>query len=116
MAHSGVSLDSTLFVGAIDQSRGLASGAVRSDGVFAPHAIYVESPDGSTSQATPILAAYAVNLAAKSEVIDSVSLKRRLMELATDETVDYRTGASNDLGQAVTESRTVKVIRPGFAP
>jgi len=116
IAHSGVSLDSTLFVGAIDERFGSATGAIRSDGVFAPHAIYVESSNGSTSQATPVLAAYAVNLASKSEVVDSISLKRRLMDLAKDETVVYRTGARDAEGERVDESRTIKVIRPGFAP
>lgn len=116
IAHSGVSLDSTLFVGAIDERFGSASGAIRSDGVFAPHTIYVESSNGSTSLATPVLAAYAVNLASMSEVVDSTRLKRRLMELARDETLDYRTGARNAQGQRVDESRTVKVIRPSFAP
>lgn len=63
VAHSGAGLDNVLFAGALDLRFGIASGAIRADGVFAPHTIYVESPDGSTSHATAVLAAYAVNLA-----------------------------------------------------
>ena len=116
IAHSGIGLENVLFVGAIDERSDTASGAIRADGVFAPHAIYVESSNGSTSRATPVLAAYATNLAADAGTIDAATLKTRLLDLAQEETLDYLTGASNERGQAVTESRTIKVIRPDFAP
>ena len=115
IAHSGVGLDRTLFVGAID-SYGYAGAAIRGDGVFARHAVYVESPDGSTSQATPVLAAYATNLAFSNPTWGAARLKRELMKLAVEEVVDHYTGASNDLGQSIVERRVIRALRPAFAP
>ncbi len=112
VAHSGVGLDTVLFVGALDANYDYASGAIRADGVFAPHAIYVESPDGSTSHATPVLAAYAANLSFANPSWGAARLRRELMALAREETVDYFTGRVNEFGTMVTEPRTVKVIRP----
>lgn len=111
IAHSGTGLANTVFVGAIDtRSRfdDRALGAIRADGVFAPHAIYVESPNGSTSQATPVLAAYAANLAYANPTWGAARLKQELMKLARDETIKYYNG--------ITETRTIKSIRPAFAP
>ncbi|MCE2557645.1 MAG: hypothetical protein J4F98_03245 [Acidobacteria bacterium] len=115
IAHSGVGLEKTVFVGAID-SYGVARAAIRGDGVFARAAIYVESTDGSTSQATPVLAAYATNLAFSNPDWDAARLKRELMGLAVEEVVDHATGGSNEFGNTLTERRVVKVIRPAFAP
>ena len=116
VAHSGVGIDNVLFAGALDPRFGLASGAIRADGVFQPHTIYVESPDGSTSHATAVLAAYAVNLAFANPSWSAARLKRELMALAREETVDYDIGAVNEQGAIVTERRTVRAIRPRFAP
>lgn len=117
IAHSGTGLANTVFVGAIDtRFDDQALGAIRADGVFAPHAIYVESPNGSTSQATPVLAAYATNLAYANPTWGAARLKQELMKLARDETIEYDTGGSNELGIIVTETRTIKSIRPAFAP
>ena len=120
IAHSGTGLANTVFVGAIDArpfgNNDIALGAIRADGVFAPHAIYVESPDGSTSQATPVLAAYAANLAYANPTWSAARLKRELMILARDETIDYFSGARTSSGNIVTETRTIKAIRPAFAP
>lgn len=115
IAHSGVGLDRTLFVGAIDRLD-TAAAAIRGDGVFIRHTIYVESPDGSTSQATPFLAAYATNLAFANPGWDAARLKSELMKLAVEEVLDHHTGGSNDRGNSITERRVVKVIRPAFAP
>ena len=113
IAHSGVGLANTIFVGAIDTRFGdLASGAIRADGVFAPHTIYVESPDGSTSQATPVLAAYATNLAFANPSWGAARLKQELMNLAREEIIDYHTGATTAQGTIVAERRTIKAIRP----
>ena len=114
IAHSDVGLANTIFVGAIDSNE-IGGGAIRATGVFAPHAIYVESPDGSTSQATPVLAAYAVNLAFVNPAWSSARLKQELINLARDETVEYFAGLDDDR-RLVTETRTIKVIRPAFAP
>ncbi|MXZ60783.1 MAG: hypothetical protein F4228_09325 [Acidobacteria bacterium] len=116
VAHSGVGLDNVLFAGALDLRFGIASGAIRADGVFQPHTIYVESPDGSTSHATAVLAAYAVNLAFGNPSWSAARLKRELMALAREETVDYDIGASTEQGAIVTERRSVRTIRPRFAP
>ena len=119
IAHSGTGLANTVFVGAIKTDPrfdDLALGAIRADGVFAPHAIYVESPDGSTSQATPVLAAYATNLAHANPTWSATRLKQELMKLARDETIRYYVGASTNQGTIVTEMRTIKAIRPEFAP
>ena len=113
LAHSGVGSDIVVFAGAL--SGNTASGAIRADGVFAPHAIYVESRDGSTSHAAPVLAAYATNLAFANPSWSASRLKRELMALAREETVDYRTGGSRS-GVGLTERRTVRAIRPRFAP
>ena len=114
VAHSGTGIEKVIFVGGID-SHNYAGAAIRADGVFAPHAIYVESPDGSTSQATPVLAAYAANLWFANPKWGAARLKRELMDLAREETVDYDAGSSPE-GTLQTEERTVKVIRPDFAP
>ena len=117
IAHSGIGIANTIFVGAIDARSGdTASGAIRADGVFAPHTIYVESEDGSTSQATPVLAAYATNLAFANPTWGAARLKQELIELSREEVIDYRTGATNSQGATVLESRTIKAIRPAFAP
>ena len=115
VAHSGVGLDKVLFVGAINRF-GDALAAIRGDGVFAGNTIYVESKDGSTSQATPVLAAYATNLAFLNPGWDAARLKRELMELAVEEVVDHYAGAVDDRGTGIKERRVVKVIRPAFAP
>ena len=114
VAHAGTGIEKVIFVGGIDSSN-YAGAAIRADGVFAPHAIYVESPNGSTSQATPVLAAYAANLWFANPKWGAARLKRELMDLAREETVDYYAGSS-PVGQIQTEERTVKVIRPDFAP
>ena len=118
IAHSGVGIANTIFVGAIDTRFGdtTATGAIRADGVFAPHTIYVESESGSTSQATPVLAAYATNLAFANPTWGAARLKQELIELSREEVIDYRTGASNSDGVSLVESRTIKAIRPAFAP
>ena len=114
-AHSGVGIERIVFVGAIDRF-GNGNAAIRADGVFAPHTIYVESPDGSTSQATPVLAAYATNLAFANPKWGAATLKRELMALAREETIDHHTGGSNASGTGIFERRTIKVIRPELAP
>ena len=117
IAHSGIGIANTVFVGAIDtRVAERASGAIRADGVFAPHTIYVESENGSTSQATPVLAAYATNLAFANPTWGAARLKQELIELSREEVIDYRTGATNSEGATVLESRTIKAIRPAFAP
>ena len=115
IAHLGTGVEKVVFAGAIDRF-GVGNAAVRAYGVFAPHAIYVESPDGSTSQATPVLAAYATNLAFANPSWGAARLKRELMDLAREETIDHGTGESNSRGNERFERRTVKVIRPEFAP
>ena len=90
----------------MEQDFGSANSAVRAGGVFEQHTIYVESPDGSTSHAAAVLAAYATNLAATNPAWGAVRLKQELMALATDETVMHSDG----------ETRMVKVIRPVSAP
>lgn len=113
VAHSGVGLDSVLFAGALSEGN-RASGAIRADGVFAAHTIYVESPDGSTSHATAVLAAYAANLAFANPSWSGARLKRELMALTREEAVDYEGGL--EAGVLVTQRRTVRTIRPGSAP
>ena len=115
VAHTGTGIEKVIFVGAIDRF-GTAGAAIRADGVFAPHAIYVESPDGSTSQATPVLAAYATNLAFANPKWGAARLKQELMDLAREETIEYATGGSDEHGTGIFERRTIKVIRPSFAP
>ena len=115
IAHSGVGLDKVVFVGALND-RNSASSAIRSDGVFAPHTIYVASADGSTSQATPVLAAYATNLASSNPTWSARRLKRELMELAVYETLEHENGTTNERGTNITDTRTIKVIRPENAP
>lgn len=117
IAHSGTGLDNVVFVGAIDvRFSDRATGAIRADGVYAPHTIYVESPNGTTSQAAPVLAAYATNLAYKNPTWGAAKLKQELVKLSRDETIRYFVGAITDQGAIVTETRTIKVIRPAFAP
>ena len=115
VAHSGEGVDKLIFAGAIDNS-GTATAAIRDGGVYALHTIYVESPNGSTSQATAVLAAYATNLAFSNPKWGATRIKRELMDLAREETVDYRPGAIGGNGRSVIERRAVKVIRPEFAP
>ncbi len=110
IAHSGVALDRTIFVGGIRDGT-TAQAAVRAGGAFERNAIYVESPDGSTSHATAVLAAYATNLAAANPAWGATRLKQELMALATNETLPYDFGPLDSLG-----SRVVKVIRPTDAP
>lgn len=109
IAYSGVARDRTIFVGAIRDGTTAVS-VVRAGGAFEQNAIYVESPDGSTSHATPVLAAYATNLAAANPAwgARATRLKQELMALATDETLLHYSG--------MTETRVVKVIRPANAP
>ena len=109
VAHSGVGLDIVLFAGALQGNH--ATGAIRADGVFAPHTIYVESPGGSTSHATAVLAAYATNLSFANPSWGAARLKRELMALAREETVRYFIGV-DERGTTVTEPRTVRAIRP----
>ncbi len=105
IAHSGVALDRTIFVGAIRNVKYAASG-VRGGGKFDANAIYVQSPGGSTSHATPVLAAYASNLAYNNPTWGAVKLKQELMALAKTETLRHSDG----------ENRKVRVIRPANAP
>ena len=102
IAYSGIGIDRTVFAGGIYPSFAVANSAVRAGGIFEQHAIYVESPGGSTSHAVAVLAAYATNLAAANPAWGAVRLKQELMALATDETLMHSDG----------ETRTVKVIRP----
>ena len=104
IATSGIASERTIFVGGI-LDRTLANSAVRAGGVFEQHAIYVESPDGSTSHAASVLAAYATNLAAANPVWGAVRLKQELMDLADTETLLHYDG----------EEREVLVIRPAVA-
>ena len=115
VAHSGEGLEKVVFAGAIHRL-GAASAGIRADGVYSPHTIYVESPDGSTSQATAVLAAYATNLAFSNPKWGATRIKRELMDLAREETLDYRPGAIDSNDRVVIERRAVKVIRPEFAP
>ncbi len=115
LAHSGVALDTVLFAGALSEGN-IATGAIRADGVFAPHTIYVESPDGSTSHAVAVLAAYAANLAFANPSWGAARLKRELMAVAREETVNYYSAEVDERGTIVTEHRTVRTIRPGWAP
>ena len=101
IAHSGIEIDKTVFAGGLE-NKTVANSAVRAGGVFEQHTIYVESPDGSTSHATAVLAAYATNLAAANPAWGAVRLKQELMALAADETLMHADG----------ETRIVKVIRP----
>ena len=122
IAHSGTGIDKVVFAGAIDvfetgNSRiDTAMAAIRAHGVYSRHAIYVESPDSSTSHATAVLAGYAANLAYANPTWDAARLKRELMGLTREETLDYHTGRSNAAGTIIVEERTVRVIRPAFAP
>ncbi len=83
IAYSGVPRERTIFVGAIRDGTIVAS-AVRAGGAFEQNTIYVESPDGSTSHATPVLAAYATNLAAANPAWGATRLKQELMAFATE--------------------------------
>ena len=115
IAHSGVGLGTVLFAGGLSDGH-FAAGAIRADGVFAPHTIYVESPYGSTSHAAAVLAAYAANLAFANPSWGAAKLKRELLAWAREETVDYFAGGADERGTIVTERRTVRTIRPGWAP
>ena len=112
VAHSGDGIDTVLFAGALDPRFDEASGAIRADGVFAPHTIYTEARD--TSHATAVLAAYAVNLSFANPSWSAARLKRELMALAREETVDYREGIES--GVSVTKRRRIRTIRSEFAP
>ena len=114
IAHSGVGMEKTVFVGGIDRF-GTAQAAIRADGVFAPNTIYVESPDGSTSQATAVLASYAATLAHANPTWSASELRTELMRIARRVTVNHAAG-KNAFGTEVTKRRTVNVIRPFMAP
>ena len=105
IAYSGVAIDRTIFVGAIRSDKVAASG-VRAGGKFDENAIYVVSPGGSTSHATPVLAAYASNLAFNNPTWGAVKLKQELFALAKTETIRHSDGGT----------RKVSVIRPANAP
>ena len=115
IAHTSTCIEKVVFVGAIDRF-GDANAAIRADGIFAPHAIYVESADDSTFQATLVLAAFATNLALASPKWGAARLKQGLMDLAREETIDHATGGSTAGGSALYKRRAIKVIRPEFAP
>ena len=106
IAHSGIGSERTIFVGGIHDPIETAISAVRAGGVFEQHTIYAVSPWGQTSFATPVIAAYATNLAAANPAWGAVRLKQELMALATDETLEHAYGGT----------RVVKVIRPVDAP
>ncbi|MDE0365527.1 MAG: fibronectin type III domain-containing protein [Gammaproteobacteria bacterium] len=114
IAHSGVGQEITVFAGSID--RGAAIGAIRGDGVFAANSIYVESPRGSTSHATAVLAAYASALKAANPTWTASKLRRELMRIAREQEYDYITGTTNASNSLVTERRTIRLILPAFAP
>jgi len=105
IAYTGVAIDRTIFVGGINAKIQARSG-VKANGKFDQNAIYVESPGGVTSHATPILAAYAANLSFNNPSWGATKLKQELLKLATDETLRHSDGGM----------RTVKVIRPANAP
>ena len=114
IAHSGTGLSNTVFAGSIE--RGLATGAIRSDGVFAGNTIHVESPDGSTSHATAVLAAHATELKYANPTWSASRLRQELMRLAREQEFDYFVGETNEFGTAVNERRTIRLILPAFAP
>ena len=109
IAHSGVGLDRTVFAGGISGRR--ATGAIRGDGVFAPHSIWVEAPGGSTSHATAVLAAYATELKAANPTWGAARLRTELFQVTRPREYSYVTGATGPL-----ETRTLSVILPSFAP
>ena len=108
-AYSGVGLDRILFAGAIAPSAGadLARSAVKAGGVFEVNTIYVDSPDGSTSHAAPVLAAYATNVSAANPTWTATQLRSGLMTLT--ESVQM-----NHYNAGVTEQRTIRVLRTLF--
>ena len=114
IAHSGIGQRNTVFAGSIDG--GYATGAIRAGGVFAPNAIYVESPDGSTSHATAVLAAYATELKFANPTWGASKLREELLRVAREQQFDYLTGATDERGSLVSETRTIRVILPAFAP
>ena len=114
IAHTGVGLEKTVFAGAIGRF-GDAQAAIRADGVFAPNTIYVESPDGTTSHATAVLAAYATNLAHANPTWSASQLRSELFRIARQERVNHAAGG-NASGAVVSERREVNVIRPAMAP
>ena len=114
IAHTGVGLEKTVFAGAIGRF-GDAQAAIRADGVFARNTIYVESPDGTTSHATAVLAAYATNLAHANPTWSASQLRSELFRIARQERVNHAAGA-NASGAVVSERREVNVIRPAMAP
>lgn len=93
-----------------------APAAIRADGVFAHHTIYVEFPDGSTSQATAVLAGYATHLEWANPKCNAARLKRELFNLSRMETIPHPSGAMDAKATRLTEPRTVRAIRPHFAP
>lgn len=109
MAHSGAGLDRTVFAGGL--LRTTATGAIRGDGVFAPHSIWVEAPGGSTSHATAVLAAYATELKAANPTWGAARLRAELFRVARLREYHYHTGSVGPPGR-----RTVNVILPSFAP
>ena len=115
IAHSGVGADRTVFAGALDGR--FAAGAIRGDGVFAPHSIWVEEADLSTSHATAVLAAYAAELKVANPTWGADRLRTELFRVARPREYDYITGAKNPTGTTLlTERRTLNVILSSFAP
>ena len=109
IAHSGVGLDRTVFAGGLLTRT--ATGAVRGDGVFAPNSIWVEAPNGSTSHATAVLAAYATEMKAANPTWGAAQLRTELFRIARLQDYAYATGATGPF-----ERRTLNVILPSFAP
>ena len=115
IAHSGTGQDNTVFAGGIDDE--VAVGAIQGDGVFAPHTIHVESPDGSTSHATAVLAAYATEMKFANPTWSAAKLRQELIRVAREQEYDYFTGRSNEFGTgSILEKRIIRVILPAFAP
>ena len=112
IAHTGIGLSQTIFVGAIDTENNYAQSALKADGVFEKHAIYVESPDGSTSQASPVLAAYAAKLLAENPTWSMAQVRAQLFALASTESIDFSDGAANEDSAIILLKRTIKSIRP----
>ena len=114
IAHSGVGMDRAVFAGALDGR--FAAGAIRGDGVFAPHTIWVEDANLSTSHATAVLAAYATELKVANPTWEADRLRAELFRVARLRDYDYLTGDKDPFGSLRAERRTLKVILPSFAP
>ena len=115
IAHSGVGIDRTVFAGSINR-REFATGAIRGDGVFAPHSIWVEFSTNSTSHATAVLAAYATELKAANPTWGAARLRTELFRVARQRDYNYLTGDIDPTGSLQAERRTLNVILPSFAP